>query len=408
MNLRNKNIILAISAGIAAYKSAHLIRLLTAAGAQVQVVMTRNACEFITPTTLQALSRNPVRIELFDPAAEAAMGHIELARWADLIILAPATASSMARIAHGFADDLVSTLWLAADCHKVVAPAMNQQMWKASSTQENIHKLQQQQIHIIGPEPGGQACGDVGPGRMSEPEQIVAAITKIITPEDPNQLEPIGVLSGLNLMVTAGPTVEEIDPVRFISNRSSGKMGYAVAEAAKAAGAKVILVSGPTQLPAPEVDFYAIKSAQQMYDTVMQKVSGVDIFIACAAVADYRPETIQNEKIKKQKGVDSLQLNLIKNPDIVKSVAALDSAPFTVGFAAETHDLVNNAHSKLKNKKLQLIVANKVGTHLAFDQDDNELHLFWPEGEEKFKKSSKKHLAIQLIEKIASLYQLKK
>jgi len=396
MNLTNKNIILGVSAGIAAYKSAHLIRLLTAAGASVQVVMSRNAVEFITPTTLQALSGNPVRIELFDPAAEAAMGHIELARWADAIIIAPATANTIARLAHGFADDLISTLWLAANCHKVVVPAMNQQMWQAFSTQENILKLQQHQVQIIGPESGDQACGDNGPGRMSEPENIISQLNLLEYNNRSNSLKD------LTVMITAGPTVEDIDPVRYISNRSSGKMGYAIAEAAKDAGAEVILVSGPTRLQAPLVSLRPVKSAQQMHEQVMQEIKDVDIFIACAAVADYRPEKMEDRKIKKSQ--DILQLNLVKNPDIVKNVAALESAPFTVGFAAETNDLIKNAHSKLKNKKLQLIVANKVGEQLAFDQDDNELHLFWPDGEEKFKKASKKNLAKQLIDKITVLY----
>jgi len=393
INLTKTNIILGISAGIAAYKSAHLIRLLKTAGANVQVVMTRHAVEFITPTTLQALSGNPVRIELFDPAAEAAMGHIELARWADMIILAPATANTIARLAHGFADDLISTLWLAAKCQKFIAPAMNQQMWQAVATQNNINQLKQQQVQIIGPELGDQACGDVGPGRMTEPQDILSYLSL------PSSTES---LQGLKLMITAGPTVEEIDPVRYISNRSSGKMGYAIAQAAQAAGAEVILVSGPTRLEAPVVTLHNVKSAQQMYTQVMKDIEQVDIFIACAAVADYRPETLETQKIKKHQ--DVLQLNLIKNPDIVKSVAALKNSPFTVGFAAETNDLIAHAHGKLRDKKLQLIVANKVGAGLAFDQDDNELHLFWPDGEMQLSKANKKHLAKQLIEKIAVLY----
>jgi len=398
MSLSNKNIILAVSGGIAAYKSAHLIRLLTAAGAHVQVVMTDNATEFITPITLQALSGNPVRRELFDSVAEAAMGHIELARWADLIILAPATANCIAKISHGFADDLLSTIWLAAACPKAIAPAMNQQMWQAQTTQENITKLQGQGISIIGPDCGEQACGDNGPGRMVEPEQIIEDLVAISQSEQGHS----DILKNLNVMVTAGPTVENIDPVRFISNRSSGKMGYAIAEAASQAGAKVTLVSGPTQLQSPNVSFHSVKSAQQMYEQVMQNIADIDIFISCAAVADYRPEKIQLQKIKKKQ--DTLQLNLVKNPDIVKSVAAMTKAPFTVGFAAETDDLIKHAHGKLQNKKLQLIVANKVGEKIGFDQDDNELHLFWPDGEEKLPKASKKQLAHQLIEKIAVLY----
>lgn len=415
-NLSNTNILLGISAGIAAYKCCEIIRLLVKQGAKVRVIMTESAKQFVTPISLQSLSGHPVRTDIFDPQAESAMSHIELARWADIFLVAPASADIIAKISHGFADSLLSTVWLASTAKKVLAPAMNQHMWQAQITQQNIHSLTQQGIHIIGPAEGEQACGDIGPGRMTEAEEIVNYLSPINqTSNQSSSLINTDDLSQLKVMITAGPTIEDIDPVRFISNRSSGKMGYAIAEAAIQAGAEVTLISGPTQLEQPLCQFYSVKTAQQMLHQVTQKIDSIDIFIACAAVADYRVEDIAVEKIKKKQ--DTLQLNLVKNPDIIKQVAAIakenkQGLPFCVAFAAETNNLKANAQQKLTSKGVDLIAANQVGSiangkTLAFNQDDNELLLFWPEGEILLKRASKKILAQQLIKKISQLYKHK-
>jgi len=410
-NLSNTNILLGISAGIAAYKCCELIRLLIKQGANVRVVITESAKQFVTPITLQSLSGHPVRSEVFDKQAESAMSHIELARWADIFLIAPASADIIAKISHGFADSLLATVWLASKAKKLIAPAMNQHMWQAQITQQNIQLLKQYNIDIIGPDNGEQACGDVGPGRMAEVCDIVNYLTKLAI----SQPQSSNYLSKLKVMVTAGPTIEDIDPVRFISNRSSGKMGYAIAEAAIEAGAEVTLISGPTQLKPPLCQFYSIKTAQQMYQKVMDGIESIDIFISCAAVADYRVENKALEKIKKKQ--DSLELKLIKNPDIIKQVAInakenLHGLPFCVAFAAETNNIQSNAKHKLKSKGVDLIAANKVGLSdkgkpIGFDQDDNELALYWPKGQLQLKKASKQKLAKKLIKKISQLYQKK-
>lgn len=411
-NLSNTNILLGISAGIAAYKSCEIIRLLVKQGANVRVVMTENAKQFITPITLQSLSGHPVRSEIFDPLAESAMSHIELARWADIFLIAPASADIIAKISHGFADSLLTTVWLASTAKKLIAPAMNQHMWQARTTQRNIQLLKQYAVDIIGPDNGEQACGDVGPGRMTEAADIVRQLNIINTAEKETDNN---LLAQLKVTITAGPTIEDIDPVRFISNRSSGKMGYAIAEEAIKAGAEVTLISGPTQLKQPLCHFHSIRTAKQMLQLVNQHIESTDIFIACAAVADYRAEHVAKEKLKKTR--DRLELKLIKNPDIIKQVAKrakenTKGLPFCVAFAAETNDLKANAQQKLKNKGVDLIAANQVGISargdsLAFDQDDNELLLLWPKGELQLQKASKQILAQQLIEKISLLYKNK-
>ena len=327
--LTGKRILLGVTGGIAAYKAAVLLRLLRQNGAEVRVVMTRNAHEFITPLTLQALSGKPVHTELLDLKTESAIGHIDLARWADLILIVPASANFIARYANGFAEDLLSTLCLAADGPVMLAPAMNQQMWLNPATQENLGKLKTRGIVIIGPAEGDQACGENGPGRLLEPEEIASLAA--------NSFET-NILTGSRILVTAGPTREAIDPVRYISNRSSGKMGYAVAMAAIEAGADVSLISGPVNLPAPDrVNVINVTSATEMYNAVMQRISNTDIFVSAAAVADYRLQSIAEQKIKKTS--DIIELNLKKNPDILAEVAALQNPPLTVGFSAETENL---------------------------------------------------------------------
>ena len=391
-NLANKSILLGVSGGIAAYKSCQLLRLLVEAGAEVRVVMTESAKAFITPLTMQALSGNPVRDEVFDTAAEAAMGHIELARWADLIVIAPATANTMARLAHGQADDLLSTLVLATSSPVYIAPAMNQQMWQSKANQHNLDLLKQHGYLMLGPDDGAQACGDVGPGRMLEPEAIAEAV---------NAHFSSGLLAGQRLMITAGPTREAIDPVRYISNRSSGKMGYALAAAAAEAGAEVTLISGPSHLPVPEqVQFYAVSSTQEMHDKVMQLLPGTNIFIAAAAVADYTVLDQAHEKIKKNS--DDLTLTLSKTPDILAAVARQTPPPFTVGFAAETHDLERHAKIKLNNKQLDMIAANWVGPEQGFDTDDNALEVFWPNGHQSLALMPKPRLARELLKLVAA------
>ena len=349
LSLTNKRILLGITGGIAAYKSAELTRLLVKAGAEVHVAMTPSATEFITPLTLQALSGNRVHLDLLDAEAEAGMGHIELARWADLIVIAPATADFMARMTHGQADDLLTAVILASTAQIAIAPAMNQAMWADGITQSNLEALQHRRIHVWGPASGEQACGDVGPGRMIEPQEIADRCAGMFETTR---------LTGKKVLITGGPTREAIDPVRFISNHSSGKMAFALAAEAAAAGAQVSLVSGPVHLPTPDrVGRTDVESAEQMLEAVMERVADTDIFIGVAAVADYRPATIEAEKIKKN--ADSMTLALVKNPDIISRVAALTDGPMVVGFAAETEHLEANGTEKLKRKGLDLLFANK-------------------------------------------------
>lgn len=397
--LQNKRIVLGVTGGIAAYKSADLIRRLTKLGADVRVVMTAAACEFITPLTLQALSHNPVHLDLLDPTAEAGMGHIELARWADKVLVAPATANFMARLCNGHANDLLTTLCLATQAPIYLAPAMNQGMWLNSLTQQNCLVLQERGITLFGPSDGVQACGDVGPGRMLEPQLIIEHLIQTIS---------TNVLTGINLMVTAGPTQESIDPVRYISNRSSGKMGYALAEAAAEAGATVRLVSGPVYVPVPDrVNCTHVISAQEMYEAVHQHIAKQDIFIGCAAVSDYRSEKIANNKLKKNPDDpnETMILRLIRNPDIIVSVTALDHAPFVVGFAAESKDVVNYAVEKLKRKKLNLIIANDIShSAIGFGSDDNQVTVLTEQFEETLPLTSKKVLSQKLIQIIKHNY----
>ena len=390
--LSNKNIILGVCGGIAAYKSAELVRLLIKQGAKVQVVMTQAAEEFVAPLTFQALSGTAVRSELFDRDAENGMGHIELARWADLILIAPATANTLAKIAHGMADNLLTNLCLASQAPVLLAPAMNQQMWRHSATQANIEILSRRQaVFFCGPAEGEQACGDVGPGRMAEPEVLIDCCEGHFS---------AGLLTGKCVLITAGPTIEDIDPVRYMSNRSSGKMGYAIAQAALDEGAQVILVSGPVSLTAPEqAQTHYVRSALEMHDTVLQLVDSADVFIATAAVADYRPVQKVAQKIKKN--ADNLTIELVKNPDILSAVAALPDKPVTIGFAAETNDLEKYAIDKLQRKNLDMIAANLVGDGEGFEADNNELTLFLPNTSKKLPFASKKQLAKQLIEEIA-------
>lgn len=397
MTLQGKQILLGISGGIAAYKAAELTRLLTKAGAQVRVCMTSAACEFITPLTLQALSGHSVHTTLLDPAAEAGMGHIELARWADHILIAPATADLIARLAVGRADDLLTTLCLASAAPLSIAPAMNQQMWKHSATQHNIQCLMQRGVQILGPDQGLQACGDLGPGRMLEPAALLQAMLDIYSPTELP-------LTGCHILMTAGPTREPIDPVRFITNRSSGKMGYAVAEAARDLGAKVTLVSGPVHLNAPDrVQRIAVETAQQMLEACQTAVKEADIFIATAAVADYTPLEVAAEKIKKS--TETLSLTLSKTTDILATLSLANPHLFSVGFAAETHELVSYARSKLERKGLKMIAANLVGAGKAFDQDQNALEVIWQGGSTSLPEMDKKQLARALMQLINTHYQ---
>jgi phosphopantothenoylcysteine decarboxylase/phosphopantothenate--cysteine ligase len=391
--LANKRVLLGVTGSIAAYKGAELTRRVKEAGAQVHVVMTRSAREFVTPLTFQALSGNPVHTDLLDPSAEAAMGHIELARWADCILVAPASANFMARLAHGYADDLLATLCLATDAPVVLAPAMNRLMWANAATLANREQLIARGARLFGPAEGEQACGELGEGRMLEPEALVAALAEIFAN---------GALAGVRVLVTAGPTREPIDPVRFISNRSSGRMGFALAQAAAEAGAEVTLVSGPVVLDTPRgVARIDVETAQEMHAAVLARPC--DVLVACAAVADYRPAHPASHKLKKQ--ARPLALELTPNTDIIANVAALPQPPFTVGFAAETHDLVPSAKAKLAAKQLDMIAANLVGAGHGFDSDDNALEVLWPDGQCSLGPTSKHKLARQLIELIADRYR---
>ncbi|MEE2652482.1 MAG: bifunctional phosphopantothenoylcysteine decarboxylase/phosphopantothenate--cysteine ligase CoaBC [Pseudomonadota bacterium] len=393
--LSNRQILLGITGGIAAYKSAELVRRLKDHGADVRVVMTAAAMEFITPLTLQALSGNPVHTALLDPEAEAGMGHIELARWADLILVAPASADFMARLASGRGDDLLTTLCLATPAPIALAPAMNQGMWRDPATQANADTLRQRGVALFGPAAGEQACGDVGPGRMLEAEQLAELAAGLFNSR---------ALDGISLSITAGPTREAIDPVRYISNHSSGKMGYALAEAAADAGARVTLISGPTQLPCPpRVTRVDVISADDMYQASMANMGSCDIFIACAAVADYRPAHIEEQKIKKQN--TSMHIELVRNPDIVSAVASHAQRPFTVGFAAETQDVIHYAKGKLEKKNLDMIIANDVSdTRIGFNSDENSVTIIDPSGQQKLEQMGKRQLAKQLIDLIAARY----
>lgn len=393
LSLANKQILLGVTGGIAAYKSADLVRRLQDAGASVQVVMTPAAQEFITPLTLQALSGNPVHTQLLDPEAEAGMGHIQLARWADLVLIAPATADFMARLAQGMGNDLLTSICLATKAPLALAPAMNQGMWHNAATQANLELLIERKVIIFGPAEGGQACGDVGPGRMLEPLQLVDAAAGLFT---------TGSLAGKTVVITAGPTREAIDPVRYLSNHSSGKMGYALAEAAAEAGATTILISGPTQLKSPaRVTRIDVTSAQEMYEASMAAAGGCDLFIAAAAVADYRPAQVASHKLKKG-SEESITLTLVKNPDIVASVAALPQRPFTVGFAAENENLLDYARAKLERKNLDLVIANNISDHqIGFNSDNNAVTLIDKKGATELSQRSKTQLARDLIALLA-------
>ncbi|WP_303291687.1 bifunctional phosphopantothenoylcysteine decarboxylase/phosphopantothenate--cysteine ligase CoaBC [Marinobacter sp. SS5-14b] len=392
-----RRILLGITGGIAAYKSAELVRLLKKAGLEVRVVMTRGAEAFVTPLTFQALSGEPVRTSLLDPEAEAGMGHIELAKWADQVVVAPASADFLARLAQGMADDLLTTVCCATEAPIAVAPAMNQAMWKNHRTQRNLRLLSEDpQIIVWGPDQGEQACGDTGPGRMLEPGALA---TLIQTEQSPVAAGP---LAGKRLVITAGPTREPIDPVRYISNHSSGKMGYAIARAAAAAGASVVLISGPVSLAAPEgVEVrHAVTAADMLRQSEGAVSEGCDIFVATAAVADYRPETCAGDKIKKNS--EAMSLALVRNPDTLASIAARSDAPFTVGFAAETTDVARYAMDKMQRKKLNMIVANDVSAPgLGFNSDQNAVTVFWPEGQESIGPDSKQAIADRLVTLIA-------
>jgi phosphopantothenoylcysteine decarboxylase/phosphopantothenate--cysteine ligase len=400
----NKRILLGISGGIAAYKSAELARLLRKQGAEVRVVMTQSAMQFINPLTFQALSGNPVHSKLVDADAENAMGHINLARWADLLIIAPATANLLAKLSHGLADDLLSTLYLAATCPVYIAPAMNQGMWTKAVMQENIDKLQRHGAAILGPEQGDQACGEIGFGRMSEPADICKRLIQALEFQNSSTAQ---CLKGLKVLISAGPTREPLDPVRYITNRSSGKMGYALANAVLKAGAEVTLVSGPVTLAAPaNIALVRVETAAQMYEAVMSRAQDHAIYIGAAAVADYSPSTMQPEKIKKQD--EQTTIILQKTRDILADVAKLDKRPFTVGFAAETHELEAYARDKLTRKKLDMIAANWVGRELGgFDSEQNALQVFWEGGQKHLAMTGKEQLAEQLIDLIAERLQKK-
>ena len=406
--LSNKHILLGVTGGIAAYKSAELIRRLRDAGAEVQVVMTAAAREFITPLTLQALSGNPVHVDLLDPAAEAAMGHIELARWADLFLVAPASADTLARLAQGIANDLLTTCWLAAAGKKAVAPAMNQQMWADAATQANLATLKSRGIAVFGPGSGVQACGDVGAGRLLEAEQLADLCA--------DQFES-GLLSGAHVVITAGPTREALDPVRYLSNHSSGKMGFALAEACVEAGARVTLIAGPVHLPTParvqRVDVVSaldMLAASEAAVAVAKAGSSQPVFIATAAVADYRPAQVAAQKIKKGLKDDTLDITLVKNPDIVASIAEQADKPFVMGFAAETHAVEAYACDKLARKKLDLIACNDVSrADIGFQSDDNAMTVFWPDAQAnegvarvELAKASKAQIARELVRLLAA------
>lgn len=395
--LTNKRVLLGVTGGIAAYKSADLVRRLQDDGADVRVVMTRSAQEFITPLTLQALSNHPVHLDLLDTETESVMGHIELARWADVVLIAPATADFIARLTAGHGDDLLTTICLAAECGVIIAPAMNQAMWAKPSTQQNTELLKQRGISLLEPDVGLQACGETGAGRLMDVPEIVTALASRFRTAS---------LAGRHVVITAGPTREAIDPVRYISNHSSGKQGYALALAAIDAGARVTLISGPTNIIAPDrASVVAVQSADEMLQAVMSSISDADIFIGVAAVADYKPVSALNQKIKKSGG-SALTLNLVQNQDILKTVAELPNRPYTVGFAAETENVIEYARAKLTAKNLDMIVANNVAdTSIGFNSDHNETTIITRTisgtTEAQQSKMSKENLSRKLIELIA-------
>ena len=392
--LQGLRVLLGVTGGIAAYKSADLVRRLRDAGADVRVVMTENATRFVGALTFQALSGHPVRTSLWDESAEAAMGHIELARWADLVLIAPASADVLAQLAAGRAEDLLGTLVLASKAPLAVAPAMNQQMWAHAAVLANLETLRQRGVRVLGPASGSQACGDVGEGRLLEPAEIIEMLAAARGPRP---------LAGVRVLVSAGPTYEDIDPVRYIGNRSSGRMGFAVAAAAIEAGARVLLVAGPVDLPTPagatRID---VRSARQMRDAIIGAAAEHDIFISAAAVGDYRPQSISPSKLKKSG--QPLALELIQNPDILAEVSGLVGRPFLVGFAAETDDLEDQARDKLERKGLDMIAANRVSTTLGFERDENALLLLWTGGREELGQADKRSLARTLVDRIARRY----
>jgi len=393
-------ILLGVTGGIAAYKTPELVRRLRDRGATVQVVMTRSAAQFVTATTLQAVSGRPVRENLWDKDAEAAMGHIELARWADQVLIAPATAEFMARLASGSASDLLATLCLATNAPLSIAPAMNHVMWANPAVQANRLLLESRGVTLLGPTHGDQACGETGVGRMLEPDDIAVAVMG-----ESGSTAQASSLHGRSIMVTAGPTREAFDSVRFISNRSSGKMGYAIAQAAADAGANVVLVSGPVALPAPQgVTRIMVESAEDMFAAVHGHIDDVDVFIAAAAVSDYRPRGMREAKLKSD--ASTMTLDLVKSKDILASVAQLNHAPFTVGFAAETNNVRDYALAKLAAKRLDMIVSNEVGDGVGFDQDDNAAHVYWQGGDKAYSLMHKSVLARELIVLIAERYKM--
>jgi phosphopantothenoylcysteine decarboxylase/phosphopantothenate--cysteine ligase len=392
------NVLLGITGGIAAYKTPDLVRRLRAQGAEVQIVMTASAREFVTETALQAVSGRPVRANLWDKEAEASMSHIELARWADVVLVAPATAEIMARLASGAGSDLLTTLCLATEAPIAVAPAMNHVMWNNPAVQANRQTLEERGVKILGPGVGSQACGETGAGRMLEPDEIA----RIVCGPDVGAARS-GLLTGRTVLVTAGPTREPIDPVRYISNRSSGKMGYAVASAAAAQGAKVILVSGPVSLSPPAgVELVGVTTAAEMYSATHANVEGSDIFIGAAAVSDYRPARPSLQKIKKHD--QTMHIELVRTDDILASVAGLEARPFTVGFAAETENVRDYAMGKLEKKGLDMIVANRVGDDCGFDRDENAAQVYWRGGERDFPTTSKAELADGIVQLVAERY----
>ncbi|NNM52585.1 MAG: bifunctional phosphopantothenoylcysteine decarboxylase/phosphopantothenate--cysteine ligase CoaBC [Pseudomonadales bacterium] len=386
--LLQRRIVIAITGGIAAYKCAELVRRLKDRGAEVRVVMTASACEFITPLTMQALSGEPVHTHLLDPRAEQGMGHIELARWAELVLVVPATAHTMARLAHGWADDLLGSLWLATTAIRAVAPAMNQQMWKAPAVQRNYANLLQDGVRVWGPTEGQQACGDVGPGRMMEPMDLVEQVAAHFQPKD---------MHGLHVLLTAGPTQEKLDPVRYLSNYSSGLMGYCVAKAFQERGAHVTLVSGPVSLPPPQgVTMVSVVSAAEMLEATLSRLNGIDVFVGSAAVADYRPRELAQHKIKKTEA--ELTLKLEKTEDILARVAEQPNKPFVVGFAAETQHVHAYALDKMKRKKLDMIACNDVSQPgIGFAAQHNAMHIFWKNGDCALPKAPKMDIARQLV-----------
>lgn len=394
--LTNKRILLGVTGGIAAYKSAELIRRFQDQGADVRVVMTSGATEFITPLTMQALSNHPVHLDLLNSETESVMGHIELARWADLVLVAPATADFLSRLASGRGDDLLTTLCLAAECPLAIAPAMNQAMWAKAATQENCATLRGRGFSMLGPDEGLQACGETGQGRLLDVEEIVKRTSGMFEN---------GLLAGKHVVITAGPTREAIDPVRYISNHSSGKQGYTLAQAAMEAGARVTLISGPTNLAVPDrVDVVHVQSANDMFDAVQAQLPGCDVFIGVAAVADFRPVSVSSQKIKKGEAPSNqvMSIELVENPDIIASVAASDHRPFTIGFAAETENLVAYAKKKLAKKNLDMIIANNVSDQsIGFNSDDNETTVIWKDGETTLPKMSKTQVSNRLVRLIA-------